>query len=692
MSLVSRLKAAGKALIGFEHPAQQSSWLSLLPNTRIDYAGKVGDGLGSNVFMSPLLWIGRVFPEARVAVVTETGADKKDIDLAHPATVLLNEPNPFYSRSSLWMAAVTSWCTDGNIYLLKQRDGVGRVKRLWFTPYWMMEPRQRRGSDEFLTHYDYTPGGRAPIELLPAAVVHCRFGLNPRNTREGYGQLYPLLREVFTDDEAANYVSAILKNGGVPGIIISPKDGATVDPDVLKETKEFIRDHFSGDRRGDPMAIGAATEIQEFGWDPQKLNVGAIRNIPEERVCALLGLPAAVVGFGSGMEQTKVGATMQELVKLAWYGCINPMQDAIAEELTRNLRDDFALKPNQRIIFDRREVRALQNDAKARNEAQDVGVRGGWIKVSEARKAAGLEVAPGDEVYLRSIATVAEGPGAPEPVPPAAAILSPIAKPPNDPAQQSGGKAAPYQVKGLSRVQSGILRAHAIMEARLGKKMEARMMTFFGNMGAKAEAIYLNAAKADNDELRIEDMFQQMNPSALRDEVNGIFGAFYVSVHKENLKLLAGLGVVTDVPDTVAFQIISSGGTRAGLVDLTAAGKRRALQVVREAHEQGLGIPETARLLREAVPAGPWSTSKIRAEVIARTETRYAQGVSSLQCYEATEGIDSVMMIDARLGPTDDECEAMDGTIVTFAEAQSLLNQEHPNGTRDLVPYFGRKP
>jgi len=66
--------------------------------------------------------------------------------------------------------------------------------------------------------------------------------------------------------------------------------------------------------------------------------------------------------------------------------------------------------------------------------------------------------------------------------------------------------------------------------------------------------------------------------------------------------------------------------------------------------------------------------------------------VSSLQCYEATEGIDSVMMIDARLGPTDDECEAMDGTIVTFAEAQSLLNQEHPNGTRDLVPYFGRKP
>jgi hypothetical protein len=47
------------------------------------------------------------------------------------------------------------------------------------------------------------------------------------------------------------------------------------------------------------------------------------------------------------------------------------------------------------------------------------------------------------------------------------------------------------------------------------------------------------------------------------------------------------------------------------------------------------------------------------------------------------------MIIDGRLGPTDDDCEAINGeTVYDFADAQRLLADEHPNGTRDLVPVF----
>ena len=35
-----------------------------IPNTRINYAGRVGDGLASSVVMSPIKFVQRTFPEA----------------------------------------------------------------------------------------------------------------------------------------------------------------------------------------------------------------------------------------------------------------------------------------------------------------------------------------------------------------------------------------------------------------------------------------------------------------------------------------------------------------------------------------------------------------------------------------------------------------------------------------------------
>lgn len=688
MNLMQRFKAAMQIIGGVQLPIQRHNWLDiLLPSTQIDYAEKVNTGLGSNVFMSPLLFIGRQFPDARLAVITENPKDEsQDIDLYHPAVKLLNNPNPFTSQYSLWLMSVIYWCSKGDVYFLKARKNMtGEIAQLWQIPYWMMSPKKNDGqetTDKFVDYYEYTPGAGKVIKYAPEDVIHLKHGHNPDNLREGYSQMYSLLREIFTDDEASNYVAALLANSGVPGVILSPKDASSdVSPAQMKENKEYIRDRFSGDRRGEPLATPVPIEVKEFGYDPKKMDVSGIRNVSEERVCSLLGLPSAVVGFGSGMEQTKDGSTMRDLIKLAWFGCIIPNQKMIAAELTRNLREDFKLAENQRIGFDRRFVSVLQEDKLTQNRALSIAVTGAWMKRSEARKAAGLDVGPEDDVYLVPMGLIeADSPMTQEEQPK-----------PGKEDEEDGEKGAKKNARQLTNLQRRILSGSDRIATANIPGFQKRIAKYLSDFGAAVEEAYINTEtpKADDDEFKIDAIFAASAVQAVNKELPGIFGTYFVSIHGKMVDLIAGVGIGVDLPNSLELEILGAGGTRAGLVDMTGYGKERALAIVRNAREQGLGIPEIAKRLRSQVPAGPWSTSKIRAQVIARTETRFAQTNSAMKIYERIPGLNAVQMIDGRLGDTDADClavAAMDP--VSFAQARQLLAQEHPNGTRDIVPAF----
>ena len=399
MNLIARFKAAASAFAGVKHPTSSGYYHMLLPRTRIDYEREVGDGLGSNVFMAPLQWMVRAFLEARLGLVTDDSNGGEQFDHAHPLVTLLDKPNPFYSGASLQSGNLYSWFWDGNVYLIKNRGGAekGPVKELWYVPPWLIEPKWE--GNDFITYYEYQPG-TGSIYLQPEDVVHLRYGVDPHNVRKGLSPIKSLLREIFNDDESANQVASLLSNGCIPGMIISPKDGGTASEDDLKLTKAYLKNQFGGDYKGAPLALGTPTEIKQFGYDPKTMDLSAIRNVSEERVCAVLGTCAAVVGFGTGLEQTQVGATLMELTKISWRQGVIPNQELIAGELTRNLGSDFKLKPNQRLAYNRSKVSALQDDLNKQSERLARAVGGPWMTIAQARAASGLEVDDTHDVYL----------------------------------------------------------------------------------------------------------------------------------------------------------------------------------------------------------------------------------------------------------------------------------------------------
>ena len=376
------------------------SRITLLPRSAFNFAREVGDGTGSSTVMAPLLWIARTFPEAPPILWRQLENGDEEPERRHPMLRLLQRPNPFYSGPNLWMATITDWNVDGNAYWLLLRDGAGQVRELWWTPSWMITPKGDEAT--FVTHYEYKPGFET-VEVRPEDVVHFRFGMDGDDPRLGRSPLKSVLREVFTDDEAAAFTANLLRNMGVPGLIVSPETGSPspTSEDVLA-TKEYLRTNFTGDKRGEPLVMSGPTKVEQFGFTPEQLLLRELRQIPEERVSAVLGVPAIVAGLGAGLARSTF-TNMGEAREMGYESNIIPSQRILAEDIRFQLLPNWEADPFAwRYGFDLSQVRVLQEDEHKLAQRLDVGVRGGWVKRAEARRAMGHPVAAdgSDDVYL----------------------------------------------------------------------------------------------------------------------------------------------------------------------------------------------------------------------------------------------------------------------------------------------------
>jgi HK97 family phage portal protein len=384
-----------------------------LPTTKIDYAREVGDGLGSSVLVPVLNWIARNFTQAPV-MVERLVKDQWTPDPEHPVLDLLQEPNPFYGGRELWMATILEFLLTGNAYWLKVRNGAGEVVQLWWVPGRLIVPRWPTDGSVFIDHYEYRPGGRA-IDLEVSDVVHFRYGIDPRNTRLGLSPVAALVREICTDDQAAHFQNVILRNLGIIGVVIAPKERGLASREDVESTKRYLEQHFTGDRRGKPLALGQPTEVTLLQYNLQGFDVSPLRDVSEERVCAALGVPAAVVGFGTGLQTTKVGVTMREMRRMAWTDCIIPLQGMLAEQATRQLLAEFAVRPHRiRLIFDSRVPSAWEDPAEKYRRVTDAYMSD-VIRRSEARRELGYPTGPDDEVYVQPANVFLRRPGETDP-------------------------------------------------------------------------------------------------------------------------------------------------------------------------------------------------------------------------------------------------------------------------------------
>ena len=248
-------------------------------------------------------------------------------------------------------------------------------------------------------------------------------------------------------------------------------------------------------------------------------------------------------------------------------------------------------------------------------------------------------------------------------------------------------KFLPESLKELKQNDVGRMIAQFIRDQRrLQPTFESTIAAYLDKVAGLVADAYLERQGPKQLTGESQVIIDTVDTEALEKELRGIYGEYYAEVAAATVNSINGtLGAQIGLPDPVAAQIVAEGGTRAGLIDLPRTTREKLFTILAQAQEDGVGVDEIARRIRSTVTAGPWSTVKTRARVIARTETLNAQRKSALATYNQMDPNAPVQVFDALLGETDEECEILNGAVVSQLEAERLAASEHPNGTRGFV-------
>lgn len=382
---------------------------------RDDDTIRAGELYANSAVAICLDWKQRNFPEADLVIEKETPGKGSVVQDGHPLIALLDDPVPIRTEDfySLWAATLLSYDTDGNAYWIKAKDARGRVKELWWTPHWLIEPR-RADPDSPDIYYRYCitiANQELAYRLDPSDIVHFKYGTDPLNPLKGISPLKRQLRQVISDNEVGNYTASLLFNRGVPGLLVIP-DSEKIEMTEAAATviKDRVNSLTRGRKRGDTVVMSGPVRIEQPAFSPDQMNLNEISRIPEARICAALGVPPMVVGLNIGDAQ-KTYSNLREAIRDAWRN-LRSLQGRMAEALYRQLLPDFErdVKPF-RVAWEYARVEALQEDRDAvHKRAGEAFATYQYAKRSEARRMVGLEPAEdgSDDVYfLEFNATVA---------------------------------------------------------------------------------------------------------------------------------------------------------------------------------------------------------------------------------------------------------------------------------------------
>lgn len=397
--MLAAVQGALKAFTMRWGASRWGGWTALsLGATDYNYRRVVGSGQSNSAVMAVVKWVARTFPEAPLLMRQRQRDGTLDVVDDHPLVALLERPNAYYSGLDLWTGTLGDLLLTGNAYWVKVRSAGNRVVELWWVPACQMEPRwPDDGRPPFISHYEYQVDGQVyPID--PADVVHFRDGFDPQNYRKGLSPLHSLLREIATDDEASNFTASMLRNMGVPGVVLSPAEATSVTDEDLEEVKVKFAQRFGGDRRGEPLVLRGPTNVSVLSFNPEQMQLRDLRRIPEERITAIYGLAAVVVGLGAGLDRSTF-SNMAEAREAAYESMLIPLQRLVLATLQHRLVPDFGDARILRLGFDYSAVRVLQDDQNALMTRAVAGFQGGILTRAEARQLVGEEADPVDEVF-----------------------------------------------------------------------------------------------------------------------------------------------------------------------------------------------------------------------------------------------------------------------------------------------------
>lgn len=376
-----------------------------------DYQSALNEAHLSSSVMACVEWIATMLPRCPWKLERRTADGWEQIDM-HPVLDLLQRPTPWHSGRNMFASLLVEWNLGGTAYAQRvSTRQSGPPQELWYTPASMVRPRwNSRG----LEGWDYYNENGQWDEYPPETFLQLRRRQSPANPFLGVSPLSALGMEVWMEREGKKMTSAVLGNMGIIGLILSLKDSDNVEvtQDGVRAFKDYMRAEWGGNNRGNPMFAEFPVDVHGLtASDPDMVHPKNIHDFVQAAVCQAYRLPAAVVQFGLGIEQTTENATLTQYEKQAWQTGLIPVGDDIQEQLSWQLLPTFGLDvKTHRLCLDYSSVEVLQEDEQTKMDMLGTALARGGIMRSEFREAFNYPVEETDKVYHLGLSII-EVPG-----------------------------------------------------------------------------------------------------------------------------------------------------------------------------------------------------------------------------------------------------------------------------------------
>lgn len=322
-------------------------------------------------------------PPLGVYQETEDGFDALD---GHPLEFLLDEPSPDYDMGELVALTEAYRLITGAALWVKQRpEGSSQVVRL--VPFsgdeFTTETADGRMYGRFLIS---TASGRV---ILPAEDVVFFRELNPTSWREPVSKVDVALSALDLGHQVNRTVRRFMRNAIFPGGVLSPDKEWNPTPDEWEAWKNAVTTHHAGSgNAGRPLMLLGGTVFSSTALSLKDLLPAEVLDRIEATVAAVFGIPPVVLGWLVGLKNSP-WSQMAEARRMTYEDTIEPRWRDMEKRLTRQLLPIEERAAYRQIRFDTSDVRALQDDDKARADTIAV-LRDEWT-VDERRAYTGKE-------------------------------------------------------------------------------------------------------------------------------------------------------------------------------------------------------------------------------------------------------------------------------------------------------------
>ena len=361
--MMERVKALGKILVG-KSLTPEEAFLRGLP---IDQFSTSGYSIKTAYENSAIAYacIRRIAVDAGNApflLLTDPDETDSVVDEKHPISVLMEKPNPYYSRNAFFEYIYTLIGLRGEFFMVPDNEKNPTKLIQYYDPqYW----REKVSDAMVLGGWRYQHQ-TVDFTLLPSDVIHHKI-TNIKNPFRGQSPLQAAASALWTEIDGDNLTADIMARGGEQGLVYQTEDKLldTQDDELLAQLR--ARRTQQARVANDILLTGGMTILDPkfTGFDYalfQRMGPA------EQKIIQVYGLSPSLIG----RDDEPNFATFMGRLRIYWRQTLLPLMASVENTLSE------WLKPHGLYFrYDKANIQGLQEDLKEQSQIALILHRGG---------------------------------------------------------------------------------------------------------------------------------------------------------------------------------------------------------------------------------------------------------------------------------------------------------------------------